>query len=71
VAAFESCEKAIRGLVEPGGLIELFVDVAVKGFAGGAVELFKVFFDALLGLLVAVARPYSPPCWRKSAGGGP
>jgi len=43
VAASDSCEKAIRGLVEPGGFPDLFIVVATKGFAGGATELFKEF----------------------------
>jgi len=45
VAASGGCEEAIMGLVSGDGLIDLFVDVAVKGFAGGAAELFKAFFD--------------------------
>jgi len=43
VAASGGCEEAIRGLVEPGGFADFLKDIAVKGFAGGAAELFKEF----------------------------
>jgi len=70
VVALDGCEKAIRGLVEPGGLIELFVDVAVKGFAGGTAELLKAFFDGLFGSLAAVARPLFAAFLEKVGGRG-
>jgi len=37
--------------VEPGGLIDSFVDVAVKGFAGGTAELLKAFLTPWSALL--------------------
>jgi len=70
VAASGNCEKAIRDLVSSGGFIDLFVDVANKGFAGGVAELFKTFFDALLGPLAAVARPLFAALLEKLGGRG-
>jgi len=70
VAASSDCEKAIRGLVSPGGLIDLFVDVATKGFAGGAAELLNVFFNILLGPVAALARPLFAAFLEKLGGRG-
>jgi len=41
VATLDGWEKAIGGLVEPGGFADLVV--AIKGFADGAAEFFKDF----------------------------
>jgi len=70
VAASGNCEKAIRDLVSPGGFIDLFVDVANKGFAGGVAELFKTFFDLLFGPFAAVARPLFAALLEKLGGRG-
>jgi len=71
VATSGGCEKAIRGLVSPGGLVDLFVEIAAKGFAGGTAEGFRAFFDALLGLHAAVARPLFAALLEKVGGRGP
>jgi len=70
VAASGGCEGAIRGLVEPGGFADFFKDIAVKGFAGGATELFRAFFDGLFGPLAALARPLFAAFLEKVGGRG-
>jgi len=61
VAASGGYEETIGGLVEPGGLVDLFVDVAVKCFAGNTAEVFKAFFNALLGPSPHWRAQSSPP----------
>jgi len=70
VAASDGCEKAIRGLVEPGGFADFFKDIAVKGFAGSTAELFRAFFDGLFGPLAALARPLFAAFLEKVGGRG-
>jgi len=43
--------------VEPGGLVDLFIDIAVKCFANSTAELFKAFFDGLFDPRAALTRP--------------
>jgi len=51
------CEKAIRDLVSPGGLIDLVKNIAAKGFAGVTAELLKPFFEKLLDFAAKVVHP--------------
>jgi len=70
VAVSDGCEKAIRGLVSQDDLVDLFVDVAVKSFAGGTAELLRAFFDGLLGPVAALARPLFAAFLEKVGGRG-
>jgi len=57
VAASGNCEKAIRDLVSPGSLIDLFKNIAAKGFAGATAEILKPFFEKLLDFAAKVVHP--------------